>query len=509
MSHPENLPNNNSSLILSPRLSAVLSPEHDGASPLALTESPKFGDVKYLQPLKEPGEVKEARKLVDVYPELFILEQEIWHDFAMERTYMQLQKLGKLPSSYARKPSAVHTVTLTFDDGILRPIPCVLTLADKHGKTFTIRKTSDASTGRVRFRVPLSLAPVSFHTYPIGVYGTKDESGAIPTNVRIQAINIDEDWPWWHELCAAGRKDAKRGEGVHIGVIDTGLGMHPCLKHVTADYWVSPNDEVKKAYRRDDLFGHGTHVIGTIASRSEPAFGSPGMPMVDGVAPYAEISSVDVFNPHTGQASNAAIARAIRFLITQLENPVDVINLSLGTSLKSDIVADAIQAATNVGVLCIAAGGNSGATSLAYPAFLKETVGVGAIGLTAQCLAGTNEHDCIPTEPSKQGANGEFLATFSNHGDGLNCVGPGVGVVSCLPVDNHNSAPFGPNSGTSMASPVVAGVAAVQLGRDATYQAMPRTSVRTDYARESLLNACRTLGMAKDFEGNGLANASP
>ncbi len=217
------------------------------------------------------------------------------------------------------------------------------------------------------------------------------------------------------------------GNGVTISIVDTGIDVnHETLgENVVGGYAV---DGVEcsggcDAPYDDDQY-HGTHVAGTAAAALN------GIELY-GVAPDADLLAVKALGGNGG-GSFSGIADGINWSVN---NGADVINLSLGGP-DSQVVSDAVQNAANNGVVVISAAGNAGPCS--------DCVNAPANDPNAVAVSATTESDT--------------LASFSSTGPEVEIAAPGEGVRSAFPDDSYNSI-----SGTSMASPHVAGAAATLL----------------------------------------------
>jgi len=168
-----------------------------------------------------------------------------------------------------------------------------------------------------------------------------------------------------------------------------------------------------------DDHGHGTHVSGIAAARINNSIGIAGM------AGDATIMPVDVFGGGVGTYEDL-----IRAIIYATDNGARVINMSLGASSYSRGEEAAVDYAWNHGVVVVAAAGNTGRNTYHYPAAHPNTIAVAA------------------TDAS------DNRAGFSTYGDFVDVAAPGVNILSTL-----RSGDYGGMSGTSMASPHVAGLA--------------------------------------------------
>lgn len=236
------------------------------------------------------------------------------------------------------------------------------------------------------------------------------------------------------------------GAGVIVAVVDSGVDYrHPDLD---ANIWVNTReipgngvdddgngfvDDVRGwdfvAWDNDpmDLNGHGTHVAGTIAAEHN------GLGAL-GVAYQARVMPVRVLDSR-GSGWDSDIADGIRYAV---DNGAHVINLSLGGSYSSTI-ASAVQYAHGRNVVVVMASGNEYADKPTYPARLADRWGI-AVGAMDQ----NNQ-----------------VADFSNRAGTTPLsyvVAPGVSIYSTTPNNSYAS-----YSGTSMAAPHVAGVAALVL----------------------------------------------
>ncbi|MDO6617637.1 S8 family serine peptidase [Shewanella sp. 6_MG-2023] len=277
---------------------------------------------------------------------------------------------------------------------------------------------------------------------------------------HLSSTRTPEGWQWLSDqgFDPSGNRD------VVVAVIDTGVDYnHPDLK---LNMWVN-RGEIAGSGRDDDNngfiddihgvsvvgsswdhhgdpmddHGHGTHVAGIIAAKNNNNEG------IVGVAPNVQIMAIKAAQ-YSGVLTSADVAEAIYYAS---ENGADIINMSFGGSFYSKAEEDALAVAFGTSVL-IASAGNNGMPnnascgkpySISYPAAYPWVLGVMAESPTANIkgdyLAGFSNFDCI----SDDSVEYEVMA-------------PGANILSTLPNDSYAKW-----DGTSMAAPVVAGIAAL------------------------------------------------
>ena len=269
--------------------------------------------------------------------------------------------------------------------------------------------------------------------------------------------------------------DTTQGAGITVAVIDTGVEISH--EDLAANIWVNPGevagngiDDDQNGYPDDvngydfvgahwyapapdgnpsDVYGHGTHVAGIIAAVGNNNKG------VIGVAPKAKIMVVRALDDD-GYGGDFQIAQAI---VYAADRGARVINMSLGGSGASSTQADALAYAKSLGVVLVAAAGNSnGDANYFVPARDANVITVGAISPQLT------------------------LASYSNFGAKIDVVAPGSDILSALAAGSlieqqllDQIAAGNPSrivgqkyaalSGTSMATPMVAGAVALMLAK--------------------------------------------
>jgi subtilisin len=234
---------------------------------------------------------------------------------------------------------------------------------------------------------------------------------------------------------------------VGVAVIDTGIDWeHPDLNVVGGTNCASGSPRrASCSGNGDDDHYHGTHVAGTIAALDN-GFG------VVGVAPGARLYAVKVLNAQGSGYLSWIIAGIDWVTHPDRGGDIAVANMSLGGSGYSQAEYDAIQGAVNKGVAFAVAAGNSNDDASKYsPAAFDNVLTVSALADFDGKPDGLGSKTCRTDED-------DTLANFSNWGAAVNIAAPGVCIESTYPIERGS---YGTISGTSMASPHVAGALAL------------------------------------------------
>ena len=237
--------------------------------------------------------------------------------------------------------------------------------------------------------------------------------------------------------------DITRGNhSVVVAVLDTGIDWnHPDL---AANMWDDgsgyhgyniidgnrlPMDDNINSYDDNGIWMpdtytyHGTHVAGVVGAVSDNNEGIAGMAQI-------QLMAVKVMND-SGEGTDSYVASGIRWAV---DHGADVITMSLGVEGMSTTLNNMINYASNHGVVLVAASGNSDSSQVSYPAAYPKVIAVGAVD------------------------SSERRASFSNYGDDLDVMAPGVSIFSTQAGTSYQQL-----SGTSTAAPYVAGLAALML----------------------------------------------
>ncbi|MGH9212094.1 MAG: S8 family serine peptidase [Acidimicrobiales bacterium] len=338
------------------------------------------------------------------------------------------------PQAPGRPDAATGAYIVVLEDSVLSPA----VVAGQHAARFgadvgsvfsnALRAyTADLTAGEA---ANLSADPGVAWVEPDRVLHIAQNPQTVPTGVgRIFAPgnpNIDID----------GTDDARID--VDVAVIDTGIAEHGDLNVVsraTCALGICMDGG-------SDLNGHGTHVAGTIGAIDN------GIGVV-GVAPGARLHAVQVCTP-TGSCLTSAIIAGINY-VTARAGTIEVANVSLGGPGTSAAMDQAISNSVNAGVVYAVAAGNDDADAAGFtPASHPDVITVSAVADSDGQPGGLGGSTaCRPSQD-------DVRADFSNFGGTVEVAAPGVCILSTWNDGDYNTI-----SGTSMATPHVAGAAAL------------------------------------------------
>jgi thermitase len=248
---------------------------------------------------------------------------------------------------------------------------------------------------------------------------------------------------------------------VTIAIVDTGVDLdHPDLvRKIVAGYDFIDGDD-----QPDDVGGHGTHCAGIAAASTNNGEG------IAGICANCTIMPVRVLGPDGGSASDVANG-----IVWAVDHGAKVISLSLGGLFESIAQNEAIDYAWSKGAVIVAAAGNYGVSDAHYPAFYPKCISVGA-----------TESD-------------DRRADYSNYGDWVDVAAPGSFIMSTVP-DGYEMM-----SGTSMATPAVAGLAGLvwsAMGAGASNAAVREVIEKScdpigDWVSKGRINVRRAIELAE------------
>ena len=308
-------------------------------------------------------------------------------------------------------------------------VPSGQTLTTQAAKALSGRVVSIEADRRVKW---IESAQVSFQAAPMPSFNGAmagfnfGKARSIVQNPMASAIAAQRKEETWgiNRVHAPAAWPLTEGKGVKVAVIDTGIDTgHPELSGIVDGGYSAITKTENPADYQDDN-GHGSHVAGTIAAKRD------GKGVV-GVAPKARLYAVKVLDAD----GSGNLSDVIDGIVWAAKNKMDVANMSLGAPVDSEAMKRAVRFARGSGVVVVAAAGNSGG-AVGFPGAYEDTIAVAASDFA------------------------DKLAGFSSRGPEVDFIAPGVDVLSA-----KMGGGFASYSGTSMAAPHVAGLAALAVSQ--------------------------------------------
>lgn len=258
---------------------------------------------------------------------------------------------------------------------------------------------------------------------------SKSALNKLRNNPNVESIEVDvlrkpmaQTTPYGYTMVQANQFGQSDTAARKVCIIDTGYNLgHPDLPGTNDGVTGQANNSAVGNWYNDGN-GHGTHVAGTIAAYDN----NEG---VVGVYPGVNMHIVKIFNDN-GQWTYAS---DLIDAISQCQDAgSNVVNMSLGGGSASTTERNAMQSFTDAGMLLVAAAGNDGNSAKSYPASYDAVMSVAAVD------------------------SNENRASYSQYNDQVEIAAPGSAVQSTYPTNTYAAL-----SGTSMATPHVAGGAAL------------------------------------------------
>ena len=243
------------------------------------------------------------------------------------------------------------------------------------------------------------------------------------------SVAVDVEDQWNIDVINANEQEyIQVNDKVKVAVLDTGVTATEDIDVAGRVNFIEGEEEVNPLY--EDVSGHGTSVASVIAAKQNDIG-------ITGINPNAELYSVKILDDQKKE-SLSGIIEGIYWCI---DHDIDIINMSFGTSVKSEILEQVIKEADKAGILMIAAAGNkgerAGESTVEYPAAFAEVIAVGA--------------------STPQGE----VSDMSSVGKEVELMAPGESVPATGYFDEVIK-----TDGTSMAAPHVAGVASILWAKD-------------------------------------------
>ncbi|HHY83101.1 MAG TPA: S8 family peptidase [Clostridiales bacterium] len=371
----------------------------------------------------------------------------------------------------------------------LSSIPAII--FTKEGKTKICRHYLESKGVKIKYELPL-----------INAYAVEIEGGKLEDTARADVVEyISDDMKINSLLNVAAQEVGARiandtgytGRGIGIAILDTGIYPHQDFTK-PRNRIIAFKDFVNNKQNPYDDNGHGTFVAGVAAGNGYASGGK-----YKGVAPEANLIGVKVMDKNGSGNSSDIIAGMQWVADHHKEYNIRVMSLSLGakppTGSRFDPLAAAVEAVWKKGIIVIAAAGNAGPkqNTIATPGVSPVIITVGAVD---DKRTADYKDDVIADFSSRGPVNGRQVKP--------DIVAPGVGITAANTDKEYTGGlrtevlkePYTKMSGTSVATPVVSGAAAVMLSKN------PKMTPAE--FKELIMKNAFNMGINKYAQGSGI-----
>lgn len=274
------------------------------------------------------------------------------------------------------------------------------------------------------------------------------------------------------------------GQDIVVAILDTGMAEHPDLKGKIILFKDFIGDR-EKCY---DDNGHGTHVAGIIAGESKDRL--YGRMNRNGIAKRSQLVVLKVLNAK-GIGIEDKVIDGIKWIIDNYEKyNIKIVNISFGTihnNCSEMRLIKYVEILWQLGLVVVAAAGNNGPDigSITVPGVSKKIITVGVV-----------------EDGKKVNVNGRYTSNYSGRGPTCECIQKpdliayGNNIVSCN--NNYKLKKYTVKSGTSMATPVVTGCAALLLSK---YPELKNIDVK-----RKMIESCKDVNLPANIQGAGVIN---
>lgn len=371
----------------------------------------------------------------------------------------------------------LQAMTSAADIDVIVQFTRIPTSADLQQFTAAQIKDRFQHVKAVHVRVPMA-AIKALESNPAVTYITPNRAIKGSLDISTAAVNANQAWQTFNV----------NGTGVGVAVIDSGIWQHPDLNGANGATRIVYSQSFVPGLNAADQYGHGTHVAGIIGGSGASSTGAGFTRTLKGVAPNVNLINLRVLDGNGSGTDSQMIAALDAAISLESTYNIRVVNMSVGRvvyeSYTLDPLCQAAEAAWNAGMVVVDAAGNGGRDNA------EGTYGYGTI-----IAPGNDPHVITVGAMNTNGAPNPYgytMATFSSKGPTTDdqiikpdLVAPGNNVVSLLCPNSTLSVtyPSGlvPNSyyqsgspsglsssyfmlsGTSMATPMVSGAAALLI----------------------------------------------